>query len=326
MVRLVDDLLDMARLSEGKVELRPVAVRLDEVVQDAIEISMPLVNGGDHRLTVSLPDAPVVLHVDRHRIAQVLSNLLNNAAKYTPRGGRIDVAGHVEGGQVLISVADNGIGIGADMLPVVFGMYAQVHHDTGMAQGGLGVGLNLVKRLVELHGGRVAAQSGGAGQGSRFTVYLPLAQQPAATQPAAAAVAAAAAADVAPDTDSLRILVVDDNVDAAQMLGELLDMSGHAVQLAHDGAAALAQAPAFRPHVVFLDIGLPDQSGIDVGLALRRLEADGSMARTMLVALTGWGAEQDRQRSSDAGFDAHLTKPADFGHVQALLATVATGR
>jgi PAS domain S-box-containing protein len=315
MVHLVDDLLDMARLSEGKVELRLDQVQLGEVVHDALEISMPLVTAGDHRLDLHLPPTPIALCVDRHRIAQVLSNLVNNAAKYTPKGGRIDVAAELLDGEVAISVADNGIGIGPDLLPHVFDMYvqAQAHHT--MAQGGLGVGLNLVKRLVELHGGCVGAESGGAGQGSRFTVRLPLAAQDLACAPSIV--------DAQPMPDAaggLRVLVVDDNVDAAQTLGALLEMTGHAVSVAHDGASALALARQQPPQVVFLDIGLPDQSGFDVAQSMRAVPG---MERATLVALTGWGAEQDRQRSSEAGFDAHLTKPADFAEVEQLLQEAA---
>jgi len=323
MVRLVDDLLDMARLSEGKLELRRAPVTLQDVVRDAIEMSMPLVTAGEHRLTQRLPEAPVALVVDRHRIAQVVSNLVNNAAKYTPKGGRIEVEAGVRDGGVAVTVIDNGIGIGADMLPYVFDMYVQAHNSHAMAQGGLGVGLNLVRRLVELHGGRVGAESGGAGQGSRFTVWLPLA---AAVQDAASASVPAADAGVpgqAAGAGLLRLLVVDDNVDAAQTLGALLEMSGHAVALAHDGAAALRAAAQGRPDVVFLDIGLPDQSGFEVARAMRDLEG---MAGATLVALTGWGAQEDRQRSSDAGFDAHLTKPVDFSTVEQLLREVEAKR
>jgi PAS domain S-box-containing protein len=325
MVHLVDDLLDMARLSEGKVELRRAPVTLQEVVRDAVEISTPLVHAGGHALALHLPQAEVALCVDRHRIAQVLSNLLNNAAKYTPPGGRIAVEAALQGDEVAVSVIDNGIGIGTEVLPHVFDMYVQAHNGHAMAQGGLGVGLNLVRRLVELHGGRVGAESGGAGQGSRFTVWLPLAQgsgpQPDAAPPDAAAEPNGAAAPAGPE--ALRVLVVDDNVDAAQTLGTLLEMSGYAVALAHDGAAALAAAHARPPHVVFLDLGLPDRSGLDVGQALRGI---GGMQTATLVALTGWGAEQDRKRSSEAGFDAHLTKPADFDSVQRLLREAAAGR
>jgi len=320
MVHLVDDLLDMARLSEGKVELRRAHVVLEEVVRNAVEISMPLVSAGGHQLALRLPETAVALFVDRHRIAQVLSNLLNNAAKYTPAGGHIAVEAALHGGEVAVTVVDDGIGIGADVLPHVFDMYVQAHDGRSMAQGGLGVGLNLVRRLVELHGGRVGAESAGAGQGSRFTVWLPLAQS---LPPADAAPVPAQQLAALEVSDTLRVLVVDDNVDAAQTLGALLEMSGHAVALAHDGAAALAAAATSPPHVVFLDIGLPDRSGFEVAPALRALPG---MRDATLVALTGWGAEQDRKRSSEAGFDAHLTKPADFDSVERLLREAAARR
>ena len=320
MVHLVDDLLDMARLSEGKVALKRSQVMLSKVVHDAVEMSMPLVRSGEHHLAVQLPDADVALCIDRHRIAQVLSNLLNNAAKYTPRGGQIAVELRFEQQDAVLAVSDNGIGIDPAKLPTIFDMYTQVHE--GLGQGGLGVGLNLVKRLVELHGGAVVAESRGPGQGSRFTVRLPLRQPETDAEPDAVQEDEAAAA--APSaSDALRVLVVDDNVDAAETLGALLEMCGHEVALAHDGAGALAQAGSFLPHVVFLDIGLPDLSGFDVALAMRRIAG---VEDAMLVALTGWGAEQDRQRSTDAGFDAHLTKPADFDSVDCLLRQAAARR
>ena len=318
MVHLVDDLLDMARLSEGKVELRRSQVLLAEVVQDAVEMSMPVVSAGHHRLHLALPEAPLRLHVDRHRIAQVLSNLLNNAAKYTPHGGLIEVEAIVQDGEVAISVSDNGIGIEAGMLSTIFDMYAQVKEHAAMAQGGLGVGLNLVKRLVVLHGGRVTADSAGLGQGSRFTVHLPHEELVAA--PAAPAACAGPGAPGSADAGGLRVLVVDDNADAAEMLQAVLEMSGHAVAVAYDGAAALTQAASFRPQAVLLDIGLPDQSGYEVARALRRIDG---MAQATLVALTGWGAEEDRQRSADAGFDAHLTKPTDLERVHEVLREAA---
>jgi CheY-like chemotaxis protein len=259
-------------------------------------------------------------------VAQVLSNLLNNAAKYTPKGGRIEIAAGVEGNEVAISVTDDGIGIDADMLPLVFDMYAQANHGTGMAQGGLGVGLNLVRRLVDLHGGRIVAHSDGAGKGSRFTVFLPLDEavpDREGTQAQQAEEADAPAAVEETDAAALRILVVDDNVDAAQMLGELLELCGHRVTLAHDGAQALADAARILPHVVFLDIGLPDRSGFEVARTLSGMDG---MADALLVALTGWGAEQDRRRSEEAGFDAHLTKPAELDKIQALLDRAANRR
>ena len=314
MVHLVDDLLDVARVSEGKLALRRERVMLDQLVNDAIEISMPLLEAGRHHLTMRLPASPLSLNVDKHRIAQVLSNLVNNAAKYTPDDGHIVVEAVTEANELVISVIDNGIGIDADMLPVVFDMYAQAHQNDRMAQGGLGVGLNLVKRLVMLHGGRVAAFSAGVGQGSRFTIFLPMEDEPALRQaaPEAPAVHAAPAAGEL----RLQILVVDDNADAAHMLRSLLELRGHLVGVVYDGAAALSAAADLKPDVVFLDIGLPDQSGFEVASALRRNEG---MAQVTLVALTGWGAEQDSQRARDAGFDAHLTKPADFECVERLL-------
>jgi len=314
MVHLVDDLLDVARLSEGKVELRRAPVRLVEVVNDAVEMSMPLVTARGHSLSLSLPAATLVLDADRHRVAQVLSNLLNNAAKYTPEGGRIELEAGVCGSEVALHVTDDGIGIDPAKLPSLFELYAQVQDHAAMAQGGLGVGLHLVRRLVELHGGRAEAHSDGAGRGSRFTVYLPLAGSEQAASPTAPASMADAGAG------GLRVLVVDDNLDAASMLGELLALCGHTVALAHDGAGALARAAGFKPHVVFLDIGLPDRSGFEIAPLLRRLDG---LAGAMLVALTGWGAEQDRRRSAEAGFDAHVTKPADVERVQALLEEAA---
>ncbi|MGF6276217.1 PAS domain S-box-containing protein [Massilia sp. UYP11] len=330
MVHLVDDLLDMARLAEGKVTLRLERVLLADVVREAVDMSMPLVETRKHALAVRLPQEPLALHADRHRVAQILSNLLNNAAKYTPQGGAIEIAARIEADEVALTVSDNGIGIDAPAMETVFDMYAQVHLGTEMAQGGLGVGLNLVQRLVKLHGGRVAVSSAGAGMGSRFTVWLPLPQDASAAAPSGAAAAPPAAPEAAPDDGgakeagnavaALRILVVDDNVDAAEMLHALLEMSGHAVSVAHDGATALRRAAEVLPQIVFLDIGLPDMSGFEAAEAMRRIAG---MEKASLVALTGWGAEQDRQRSSQAGFDHHLTKPADFGMVEHLIRDVA---
>ncbi|HEX8601731.1 MAG TPA: ATP-binding protein, partial [Pseudoduganella sp.] len=327
MVRLVDDLLDMARLSEGKVALRRAPVLLEDVINDALEISAPLVQAGRHRLTLHLPATTATLHIDRHRIAQVLSNLVNNAAKYTPPGGRIDVEASIQGQAAVVSVTDNGIGIEAGMLPIVFDLYAQVGQHSDLAQGGLGVGLNLVRRLVELHGGTVAAASAGAGLGSRFTVALPL-QEAGAVPPIPAVIGSAPESTDTPggmaqDRTGLRVLVVDDNVDAAQMLGALVGMRGHAVRIAHDGASAVALATQERAEVVFLDIGLPDMSGYDVAVALRRIDG---MAQATLAAVTGWGTEQDRQRSRAAGFDAHLTKPVDLAGIDGTLQEAAARR
>jgi PAS domain S-box-containing protein len=320
MVHLVDDLLDMARLTEGKVTLRRADVALADVVKDAVDMSMPLLGAARHRLTVSLPETPVLLHIDRHRITQVLANLVNNAAKYTPPDGRIDIGTRRENGELAITVSDNGIGIDAELLPTVFDMYAQAPAGEGMAQGGLGVGLNLVRQLVQLHDGRVAAESGGAGQGSRFTVWLPLPLRGEAAAPEPEPEPVALSEAPAPEARKLRILVVDDNVDAADILATLLEYGGHDVTVAYDGAAALASAATDPPQLVFLDIGLPDMSGYDAAPMLRNMR---DMDQATLVALTGWGAESDKQRAASAGFDHHLTKPVDFTKVQALLDRVA---
>jgi PAS domain S-box-containing protein len=312
MVHLVDDLLDIARLAEGKVTLRHERVALGDVVDDAVEISMPLVRRGEHQLSLRLPEAPLMLEVDRHRIAQVLSNLLNNAAKYTPPGGRIELSASMADGEVMLVVADNGIGIDPSLLSSVFDMYTQVEAGQQMAQGGLGVGLNLVRQIVQLHHGRVSADSAGIGQGSRFTVWLPL---PASDAPAMAEAAREVEVPAA-SAGGLRVLVVDDNIDAAETLGALLEFSGHQVRVAHTGAEALTMAAAQLPQVVFMDIGLPDISGYEAALALRDMQG---MAGARIIALTGWGAPSDKERSSAAGFDQHLTKPVDFNQLLAAL-------
>ncbi|SDF75288.1 MULTISPECIES: ATP-binding protein [unclassified Duganella] len=313
MVHLVDDLLDIARLTEGKVTLRRERVMLADVVSDAVEISAPLVRKGGHQLALHLPDASLMLDVDRHRIAQVLSNLLNNAAKYTPDNGKISLSARVASDEVVLEVEDNGIGIAPDLLATIFDMYAQVEAGQQMAQGGLGVGLNLVRQIVQLHGGVVSAHSEGTGQGSRFTVRLPL---PVDAQVALAAPAAPLIQAAEVHASGLRVLVVDDNVDAAETLCALLEFSGHQVQVVHSGEAALASAAAHLPQVVLLDIGLPDISGYEAALALRDIEG---MAGAKIIALTGWGTPADKQRSSDAGFDQHLTKPVDFTELLAAL-------
>jgi signal transduction histidine kinase/ActR/RegA family two-component response regulator len=322
MVHLVDDLLDIARLAEGKVTLKRTRVLLAEVVSDAVEISAPLVRKGGHQLTLHLPDAPLLLDVDRHRIAQVLSNLLNNAAKYTPHGGRISLSANIVDDEVEVVVADSGIGIDPELLSTVFDMYAQMEAGQQMAQGGLGVGLNLVRQVVQLHEGSVTADSAGIGQGSRFTVRLPL-SSPAVVMSMGMAVARAAvpvAEPVSAPVQGLRVLVVDDNVDAAETLCALLEFKGHQVHVAYSGAEAISSATVHLPQVVFLDIGLPDISGYEAAVALRDIDG---MAGARIIALTGWGAPDDKLRSSAAGFDQHLTKPVDFNHLLAVLADQA---
>jgi PAS domain S-box-containing protein len=316
MVHLVDDLLDVARISTGKVELRRQAMDLKDVVATAVETSGSLIESAGHKLVVDLPPEPLAMDADPTRIAQVVSNLLNNAAKYTPGGGAIALRVRRLGDDAVLSVTDTGVGIAPEALGKVFEMFAQVSSGEGRPQGGLGIGLSLVQSLVALHGGSVTAASAGRGQGSTFTVRLPL----------AAAAQAGSASRPAPALHlpgQLRVLVVDDNTDAAESLGVLLEMEGHAAHIAHTGRDALAAAPGFAPDVVFLDIGLPDLSGYDVARQLRNMPAG---EKALLVALTGWGTQEDRKRTRDAGFDRHLTKPAELTAVEELLRSAAQAK
>ena len=315
MVHLIDDLLDVARISGGKLELKRERAHLKKILASAVETSLPLIEAARHQLDVILPSDDPIVDADVTRIAQVVANLLNNAAKYTPSGGRIGLSVREEAGMAVIAVTDSGVGIPADALGSVFDMFKQVDRHMGRAQGGLGIGLSLVRRLVEMHGGTVTAASRGSGQGSTFEVRLPLLARGATQEPAPAAQAEAAGAA------GLRVLVVDDNVDAALTLAMIMEASGHVTQVAHDGAAALAAAARFAPQVAFLDIGMPGMDGYDTARAMRRITG---LEGITLIALTGWGTESDRLRSSDAGFDHHLTKPAQLAAVQDLLAGLVT--
>ena len=315
MVHLIDDLLDVARISGGKLELKRERASLKAILASAVETSAPLIEAARHRLDLDLPAADLLVDADVTRIAQVVANLLNNAAKYTPAGGRIGLALRADAGMAVIAVTDTGVGIPADSLSSVFDMFKQVDRHMGRAQGGLGIGLSLVRRLVEMHGGTVVAASGGAGEGSRFEVRLPLAPDGGM----AGAPGSAGSAGTFPG-QGLRILVVDDNVDAALTLAMILEAIGHTTQVAHDGVAALDAATGFMPQVAFLDIGMPGLNGYETASAMRRMPG---LERITLVALTGWGTESDRLRSSDAGFDHHLTKPAQLAAVQDLLAGLA---
>jgi PAS domain S-box-containing protein len=313
MVRLVDDLLDVSRVTRAQIELRHEQLDLTSVVGMALEVSGPAVEAARLQLTVRLPDTPITLYGDRTRLAQVLSNLLNNAAKYTPAGGRIEVGARREGAEVVIEVSDTGIGIPQEMLAEVFEMFTQVASAQTHRQGGLGIGLTLVRRLVELHGGRVWAESAGLGQGSTFVVHLPAnADEAAAQRPSEPSPRHKAPAR--------RVLVVDDNVDAAEMLSMLLELDGHQVRSATNALAALELVREFTPEVAFLDIGLPDMNGLELARTLRTRP---ELAGALLVAVTGWGQEEDRRQSRDAGFDHHLTKPVDVRDVRALLQAYA---
>jgi signal transduction histidine kinase len=312
MVELVDDLLDIARITRGQVAIKQAQVDLKTVLDAAIDTSLPMIEEHHHRLVVQVAGEALPLFADATRVTQVVSNLLNNAAKYTPRGGTITLAARRDGADAVVSVADTGIGIAADSLQEVFGLFNQVGTDRNRAQGGLGIGLSLVRSLVELHGGSVVADSAGVGEGSVFTVRLPL------DAAAAAQTVLAAAAPAAP-MHAVRVLVVDDNRDAADTLAALLELLGHSAQVANDGRAALDAVLDFRPQVVFLDIGMPGMNGYDVAQVIRN---DRRLDQPLLVALTGWGGESDRQRTRDAGFDLHLTKPVDLDAIEKMLSSV----
>jgi signal transduction histidine kinase/CheY-like chemotaxis protein len=311
--RLVDDLLDLSRIARGQMELRKEPVDLGQIARRAADASRPLVESRRHELTVALPAAPVRLLADPARLEQVLTNLLNNAARYTPEGGRIWLTATTEGGAAVVRVRDTGIGIPPEMLSHVFGLFAQVGRPQERAGGGLGIGLSLVKSLTEMHGGRVEAHSAGPGRGSEFVVRWPL---PAEEAPEGAPAPAAGP----PATErAVRALLVDDNADAADTLALLLRLWGHEVTVAHDGPAALRAAEAQRPEVCLLDIGLPGMDGYELA---RRLRARPGLARAVLVALTGWGQEEDRRRAREAGFDHHLVKPVELSALRELLAQV----
>jgi PAS domain S-box-containing protein len=317
MSHLVDDLLDVARITKGTLELRKEPVAVQDIVAVAIDTSRPLIETGTHVLDVQIPDEPLMLEADPTRIVQMVSNLLNNAAKYTPSGGHINlVVDHIEG-MVRISIIDNGVGLPSEALSSVFEMFVQVHKGVESAQGGLGIGLTLVKQVAELHGGAVTVTSPGLGYGCTFSVQLPLLQGTvrgeSSVQPGNL--------DGNRGTAQLRILVVDDNVDAAEVLVELLQINGHEVRVAHDGFQALELAEAIRPEVVFLDVGMPGMNGFEVATTLR---AKPQFESTIIVALTGWGAAEDRARSKAAGFDHHLTKPTNFDDIETLLASLAS--
>lgn len=309
LVRLVDDLMEVSRVTRGNIELRRETVDLARVLQNAVETSKPLVEAGRHTLELHC-DQALLLDADPVRLAQVFANLLNNAAKYSEQGGRIHVSAIQDGTQAVISVRDEGLGIAADMLPRVFDMFAQIDQSRGYAQGGLGIGLTLVRSLVTLHGGRVDARSDGLGHGSEFTVRLPLCSTQTEGDGMAANPRTGAGGAVH------RILVVDDNRESADSLALFLRMSGHEVRVAYDGAAALTLAQAARPDVVLMDLGMPDPDGHEV---CRRLRAQPWGGDVVMVAVTGWGQTEDRQRSEHSGFDAHVVKPVDPSALVALV-------
>jgi CheY-like chemotaxis protein/two-component sensor histidine kinase len=309
MVRLVDDLLDVSRITTGKFAIRKSVIELQAAVRDAVETVRPLLDSRRHDLELQLPSAPISVEADRTRLGQVFSNLLHNAAKYTEPGGYITLSVATEGDEAVVRVRDNGIGLEPQSLDSIFDMFVQVDRSLERPQAGLGVGLTLAKRLVTLHGGTISAQSGGPGKGSEFTVRLPLAG------------AALSPADVLPprafaDSQSRRILLADDNVDFANSLAAVLSSRGHDVRVARDGAEALATAARFNPDFAFLDIGMPKVHGYEVARRMRELP---QTSECVLVALTGWGHEDDRNRAREAGFDRHLVKPIDPEDIDTIL-------
>jgi PAS domain S-box-containing protein len=318
MIRLIDDLLDISRINSGKIRLEITRTRLSEAVVTALDISRPAIEEHGHHLDVVLPDKDIVLMADATRLAQMLGNLLNNAAKYTPPNGRIELKAWQDGAEAIIEVSDNGVGIAPAMIGKLFTLFTQVGRTLERSQGGLGLGLYLVRSLAQLHGGTAVAHSEGPGRGSRFTVRLPCLVEPQEPQ--------APEAEAPPPsrtTQSLRILVVDDNVDAADTLATVLEMTGRRTRTVNDGEHVLQAAREFHPDVVLLDIGLPGMSGYDVA---RQLRADPEFSRTLLIAITGWGSEDDRRQAHEAGFDEHITKPADLAALEPLLGRVTSTR
>ena len=313
LVRLVDDLLEVSRISRGKIELKRERISLATVIGHAVEACKPFIESAGHTLEISLPDSSVMLDGDSVRLAQVFTNLLNNAAKYTNVGGTICVTSRCEGPDTIVSIRDTGIGIQRDMLSHVFDMFAQIDNPLRRSQDGLGIGLSLVQSLITMHGGRVEARSEGLGHGSEFVVRLPR------------------IVDVAPQVpntayeshcpsefrDSHRILVVDDNRDSANTLRLMLKILGGDVQVAFDGPSALEAIKICRPAVVLMDLGMPGMDGCEVARRIRQAPENKEL---VLIAMTGWGQEEDKRRSREAGFDHHLVKPVDIKDLQALLA------
>jgi CheY-like chemotaxis protein len=319
MTRLVDDLLDVSRITKGKVELRGERLELSALVSSAVEASRPLLKKWGHELSISIPPEPIYLDADPTRIAQVLLNLLNNAAKYTEQGGRIALTAELEGAEVVIRVTDNGVGIPPDVLPRIFDMFMQVDRSIERSQGGLGIGLTLVQLLVEMHGGTVRAHSEGPGRGSEFMVRLPAAPQRSGPGREEIATVPGAGAEI---SRALRVLVVDDNQDAAESLAILLRHAGCDVRTAHDGLEAVGAAAVFRPEVAILDLGLPGLNGYEVARRIRKDLGTG----VLLIAVTGWGQDEDRRRTAAAGFDHHLTKPVELDELRRLLAALRSAR
>jgi CheY-like chemotaxis protein/two-component sensor histidine kinase len=315
LVRLVDDLLDISRISQGKVTLKVDGIELKTFVSSALETAKPIIEARSHRLTVRLPDEEKWVRGDGVRLAQIVANLLNNAAKYTSQGGEIVLDASEVAGELVISVQDNGIGIAVDSIDSIFDLFAQGDVAPDRAQDGLGVGLALVRKLVEMHSGRVTAYSAGTGMGSTFNIYLPLAQKAQAVKASSQSGGAPA-----PTQGKHTVLIVDDNADALEMFSLLLQAHGYDTVSANDAESAVAAAHAHRPDVIVMDIGLPGMNGYEVAAALRKEPA---FKHTRIVAVTGYGQSHDRERALASGFDRHLVKPVSF---PALLEAIAVSQ
>ena len=314
MVRLVDDLLDLNRITYDRLELRRSEVELSSVIQQAVEVAHPLIDAAEHDLTIDLPAEPIYLNADRARLAQVFGNLLNNSCKYTPPAGSISLTAKQVDGKVEVTVKDNGAGIPHDKLDSIFDMFMQVDSTSDRAQGGLGIGLTLVKRLAEMHGGSIEAKSAGEGEGSEFVVRLPVLSK------------ATTAQQVRPgerESPHRRVLIVDDNRDSADSLAMLLEITGNETYVAHDGVEAVEAIETHRPEVVLLDIGLPRLDGHEV---CRRVREQPWGKDIVMIALTGWGQADDRRKSEEAGFNGHLVKPVDYDSLLELLSSLTNGR
>ena len=315
LVRLVDDLLDVSRVMRGKIELRRESVELAAIIARAVETAKPLVEVQGHKLEISVPTESLLLDADPVRLAQVISNLLTNSAKYMEANGNIWLFARRDGNRAILTVRDTGIGIAPDMLPHIFELFVQADHASTKAQGGLGIGLTLVKNLVEMHGGTVEARSDGLGKGCEFTVRLPLVAQGRRRKRIGEANEGQQPEPVR--ESGHRLLVVDDNRDAAVSLAMLLRLQGHDVQVAHDGPSALELAASYFPNMIFLDIGMPGMDGYEVA---RRMRQQAGLEKVVLAALTGWGQQEDRRRTAEAGFDHHLVKPPEPKSLESLLA------
>ncbi|HEY8409956.1 MAG TPA: PAS domain S-box protein [Pyrinomonadaceae bacterium] len=327
MVRLVDDLLDLNRITHDRLELRRGEVELSQVVQQAVEVARPLIDAAEHELIIDLPEEPIYLNADRARLAQVFGNLLNNSCKYTPPHGRISLTARRLGDELEVRVKDNGAGIPPDKLSSIFDMFTQVDRTSEQSQGGLGIGLTLVKRLVEMHGGSIEPRSAGEGMGSEFVVRLPVIESEALVlESAVAAESGLNAAESETRGESQpqrRVLIVDDNRDSADSLSMLLEITGNKTYVAHDGVEAVGAVEKYRPQVVLLDIGLPKLDGHEV---CRRIREQPWGKNIVVIALTGWGQADDRRKSQAAGFNGHLVKPVDYDKLLELLGELTNGR